>query len=57
VAEIKPLRLKAQRVKSKVQIAQSSPVVQVCVDTGVFHLQNNFDYLNHLSYFLNIRSE
>ena len=45
MAEIKPLRLKAQRVTGKVQIAQSSPVVQVCVDTGVFHLQNNFDYL------------
>jgi len=44
VAEIKPLRLKAQRVANKVVIAKTSPVAQVCVDTGVFHLQNNFDY-------------
>jgi len=44
VAETKPLRLKAQRVSSKVVITENSPVAQICVDTGVFHLQNNFDY-------------
>lgn len=44
MAETKPLRLKAQRVSSKVVIAENSPVAQICVDTGVFHLQNNFDY-------------
>jgi primosomal protein N' (replication factor Y) (superfamily II helicase) len=45
VAEIKPLRLRTQRVAKKVEIAIQDPVVQVCVDTGVFHLAEEFDYL------------
>lgn len=45
MADVKPLRLKTQRVASKVEIAQHSPIAQVCVDTGIFHLQNQFDYL------------
>ena len=45
MAELKPLRLKTQRVAKKVAIATISPVAQICVDTGVYHLANNFDYL------------
>ena len=45
MAEEKPLRLKAQRVASKVVIAKSSPIAQVCVDTGVYHLQDIYDYV------------
>lgn len=45
MAEVKPLRLKAQRVAKRVAIATVSPTVQICVDTGVFHLANVFDYL------------
>ena len=45
MAEVKPLRLKAQRVAKRVAIATDSPTVQICVDTGVFHLPNVFDYL------------
>lgn len=45
MAEVKPLRLKAQRVARRVAIATDSPTVQICVDTGVFHLPNIFDYL------------
>lgn len=45
MAQVKPLRLKAQRVEKKVAIATDSPTVQICVDTGVFHLANVFDYL------------
>lgn len=45
MAEVKPLRLKAQRVARKVAIATDNPVAQVCVDTGVFHLPDSYDYL------------
>ena len=45
MAEVKPLRLKTQRVARRVAVAADSPVAQICVDTGVFHLANNFDYL------------
>jgi primosomal protein N' (replication factor Y) (superfamily II helicase) len=45
VAELKPLRLKAQRVAKKVAIATEDPVAQICVDTGVFHLPDTYDYL------------
>ena len=45
MAEVKPLRLKAQRVAKRVAIATDSPTAQICVDTGVFHLPNIFDYL------------
>lgn len=45
MAEVKPLRLKAQRVARKVAIAMDNPVAQVCVDTGVFHLPDTYDYL------------
>jgi primosomal protein N' (replication factor Y) len=45
VAEVKPLRLKAQRVAKKVAIATVNPVAQICVDTGVFHLPDTYDYL------------
>ncbi len=45
MAEVKPLRLKAQRVAKRVAIATESPTAQICVDTGVFHLANSFDYL------------
>ncbi|CAB4744890.1 unannotated protein [freshwater metagenome] len=45
MAEVKPLRLKAQRVAKRVAIAADSPTAQICVDTGVFHLANSFDYL------------
>ncbi len=42
---MKPLRLKAQRVVKRVAIATDSPTAQICVDTGVFHLPDIFDYL------------
>ena len=45
MAEVKPLRLKAQRVAKKVAIATVNPVAQICVDTGVFHLPDTYDYL------------
>lgn len=45
MAEVKPLRLKAQRVALKVAIATVNPVAQICVDTGVFHLPDTYDYL------------
>jgi primosomal protein N' (replication factor Y) len=45
VAEVKPLRLKTQRVPKKVALATQNPVAQVCVDTGVYHLGDIFDYL------------
>ena len=45
MAEVKPLRLKTQRVAKKVAVAQENPVAQVCVDTGVFHLPDSYDYL------------
>lgn len=45
MAEVKPLRLKAQRVAKRVAIATDSPTVQICVDTGIFHLPDFFDYL------------
>ena len=45
MAEVKPLRLKAQRVAKKVAIAPVNPVAQICVDTGVFHLPDTYDYL------------
>jgi primosomal protein N' (replication factor Y) len=45
VAEVKPLRLKAQRVAKKVAIATENPVAQICVDTGIFHLPDLYDYL------------
>ena len=45
MAEVKPLRLKAQRVARKVAIATENPVAQICVDTGVFHLPDTYDYL------------
>lgn len=45
MAEVKPLRLKTQRVAKKPAIALENPVAQICVDTGVFHLPDTFDYL------------
>lgn len=45
MAEVKPLRLKTQRVAKKVAIALENPVAQICVDTGVFHLPDTYDYL------------
>ncbi len=45
MAEVKPLRLKAQRVAKKVAIALENPVAQISVDTGVFHLPDTYDYL------------
>ena len=45
MAEVKPLRLKTQRVAKKVAIAQDNPVAQICVDTGIFHLPDTYDYL------------
>jgi len=45
VAEVKPLRLKTQRVAKKVSVALENPVAQICVDTGVFHLPDTYDYL------------
>jgi primosomal protein N' (replication factor Y) len=45
VAEVKPLRLKTQRVAKKVAVALENPVAQICVDTGVFHLPDTYDYL------------
>jgi len=45
VTQVKPLRLKTQRAPKKVAVALENPVVQVCVDTGIFHLPNTYDYL------------
>ena len=45
MAEVKPLRLKTQRVAKKPAIALENPVAQICVDTGVFHLPDTYDYL------------
>jgi len=45
VAEVKPLRLKTQRVAKKPAIALENPVAQICVDTGIFHLPDTYDYL------------
>ena len=45
MAEVKPLRLKTQRVAKKVAVALENPVAQICVDTGVFHLPDTYDYL------------
>lgn len=45
MAGVKPLRLKTQRVAKKVAIALENPVAQICVDTGVFHLPDSYDYL------------
>ena len=45
MTQVKPLRLKAQRAPKKVAIASENPVAQVCVDTGVFHLPDSYDYL------------
>jgi primosomal protein N' (replication factor Y) (superfamily II helicase) len=45
MTQVKPLRLKAQRAPKKVTVASENPVVQVCVDTGVFHLPDSYDYL------------
>ena len=45
MTQVKPLRLKAQRAAKKVIIAAENPVAQVCVDSGVFHLPDTYDYL------------
>jgi len=45
VAETKPLRLRTQRVPKKIAVAIENSVVQVCVDTGVYHLPDQYDYL------------
>ena len=45
MTQVKPLRLKAQRAPKRVAIASENPVAQVCVDTGVFHLPDSYDYL------------
>ena len=45
MAEVKPLRLKTQRVPKNVVVAIANPIVQICVDTGVYHLDDVFDYL------------
>ena len=45
MAEVKPLRLKTQRVAKKPAIALENSVAQICVDTGVFHLPDTYDYL------------
>ena len=45
MAEVKPLRLKTQRVRKKPAIALENPVAQICVDTGIFHLPDTYDYL------------
>ena len=44
VAQVKPLRLKTQRSPKNVVLTKVDPVAQVCVDTGVFHLPDIFDY-------------
>ena len=38
-----PLRLKSERV-GRVKIAEQDPYLSVLVDTGVFHLDQEFDY-------------
>ena len=45
MTQVKPLRLKTQRAPKKVTVALENPVAQVCVDTGIFHLPNTYDYL------------
>ena len=45
MAETKPLRLRTQRVPKKIAVAIENSVVQVCVDTGVYHLPDQYDYL------------
>jgi primosomal protein N' (replication factor Y) len=45
VAVVKPLRLKTQRVAKKVAIAPQDSIAEICVDTGVFHLPDTYDYL------------
>ena len=45
VAQVKPLRLKAQRSPKIVAITKVDPIAEICVDTGVFHLPDIFDYL------------
>jgi len=41
---VSPLRLKSQRV-GKPEIAANKPVLSVLVDTGVYHLDQPYDYL------------
>ena len=45
MTQVKPLRLKAQRGPKKVVVALENSVAQVCVDTGIFHLPDTYDYL------------
>jgi len=46
VAQVKPLRLKAQKSKTKVSHTDfAADAVRTIVDTGVFHLDGFYDYL------------
>ena len=46
MAQVKPLRLKAQKSKAKVQHGELAvDAVRAVVDTGVFHLDGFYDYL------------
>ena len=45
MADVKPLRLKTQRVAKKGLRANENPVAQISVDSGINHLDSAFDYL------------
>lgn len=48
-----PLRLKSERL-GKIAIAESNPYLSVLVDTGVFHLDQEFDYSLPAKFDLNV---
>lgn len=51
-----PLRLKSEVAKKRSEISSDLPVAQCWVDTGIFHLDQSFDYAipDHLSEFVQV---
>jgi len=45
VAEVRPLRLRQERVLPKQQISENYPYASVLVDHGIFHMDSVYDYL------------
>jgi len=45
VAEVRPLRLRQERVQPKQRISDVSPYASVLVDHGIFHMDSIYDYL------------
>ena len=45
VAEVRPLRLRQERVQPKPQISEDLPYASILVDHGIFHMDSIYDYL------------